>query len=258
MVKIIDGIDMCAIQGKVDFRRMANEPAGGPDSEPMRFAYFKASQYSSTRDLSFDKYVEDARKAGLRVGAYHFCSQASDPVAQMDMFYKACKGLGKDAGDLPPMIDWEFCSVPPPEHCVQWLVQAAAHAEKLWYPENAKHDLGGVRARKPMIYTYPWFAKSHQPFLDRSGVGRYPLCQASYASTGRYYPNQLQLELILKKPISPWQRPTLLQYSGNGGMLVPGVKVDCDRDLFLGSEAEFEQFCGIFREAHKTELGVKE
>lgn len=254
-MKVIDGVDLCNIQGNVDWQKMANTSAGGPDGNPMRFAYIKASQYSKTRDLHFPKYVEGAKKAGIRTGAYHFCAHDTDPVKQMEFFFRSSGGLGKDAGDLPPMIDWEYCTVPPPKHCVEWLMKALGAAQELWYPEVQKHALIGPRARRPVVYTYPWYAKQHQPFLDQSGVDKYPLCQASYVSK-KDYPQPFQLDLI--KPISPWQRPTLLQYSGNGGMAVPGVSVDCDRQLFFGSEGEFEQFCGIYREAHKTELEVKE
>jgi lysozyme len=253
-VKVIDGCDLCSLQGNVDFDRMANESAGGPDREPMRFVYIKSSQYSGTPDMNFMRYADAAQKAGLMVGAYHFCSQASDPDAQMRFFYRTSGGMGKNPGELPPMIDWEYCTVPPPLHCVDWLRKALETAEDLWYPQNQSHALVGPRARKPVVYTYPYYAKQHQPYLDLSGAENYPLCQATYVSK-KDYPQEFQLDLV--KAISPWSVPTLLQYSGNGGMRVPGVSVDCDRDLFLGSIAEFEQFCGIFRTADSVTLEDK-
>lgn len=253
---MIDLCDISSVQGHIDFRRMANEPAGGPDGAPMKGVYIQSSRYSSTPELTFLKYRDAAMKEGLLVGAYHFCWQGGDPEKQMEFFFNACHGLGQKSGELPPMIDWEFCKPPLGQiDCVDWLIKASAHAESLWYPENQKLLLNGPRARKPIIYTFPYFAGNHQPELSQSGMNRYPLCLASYKDKP-WYPKEGEAPV---HPVpKPWTTATMCQYSGNNGLSVPGVHGACDRDVFLGSTSDFEQFCGIFKTHEPLEYEVKE
>lgn len=251
----IDGIDLCSIQvarGMPDFRRVRD--AG------FEFAYVKSSQYSSTRDHQFDRIVEAATKAGLNCGAYHFCSQAAttdagggwimtNPEEQMEFFYKASSGLGKNPGELPPMIDWEYCTKPSKNLCVDWLVGAAAKAEKLWYPGNDSKDAfdQGKKPRYPVIYTFPWYAESHQPDLGNQALLKdFPLCFASYKSQGQkllpWYPKSG--EAPLHKVPKPWDKALLVQYSGDNGLPVPGIDVTTDRQVFTGTGEDWELFLG--------------
>lgn len=259
-MNFIDGIDISGMQGDIDAEKIAK--AG------FKFAYVKASQYSSTRDLKFDQYVKQLKAAGLHVGAYHFCFQGSDPEDQMKFFYNACEGLGSQVGDMPPMIDWEFCKNDAqgnpltPNRCVEWLETASAKASKLWYPDTAQRLLDGFQARKPVIYTYPYFASQHQPLLADSGVWQYPLCYASYKSEGQklvaWYPPKEGKTSPLHKLPAPWKDWTLWQYSGNFGTKVPGVGPDCDRQLFNGTYEDLLRFCGATELTQGRDVLVKE
>lgn len=250
-------LDACSIQvsGKqIDWDKVYEDGWRG--------VYWKASQYSSTWDHTFSKQIDLARKAGLAVGAYHFCSQNSDPVKQMKFFHTASDGVGMADGELPPMIDWEFCSTHPgiPEkNCVEWLRDAAAAVTELWYPDNAKRILAGRLERRPVIYTYPDYSKNRHPSLklpEFDGLGAYPLCWAAYASkkgsdgAWKLIPwdpsdnaEPSALGAIYSVP-SPWNTWTLWQYSGNNGKPVPGVYCDIDRQLFNGDFDQFKVFLG--------------
>lgn len=263
----IDGIDLCSIQGMPDFQRVAD--AG------FKFAYIKCSQYSSIQDHMFDRLVEGFLKVKMAVGAYHFCSQASrtgeadhewimtDPQKQMEFFYKASSGLGKLPGELPPMIDWEYCTLPPPVDCVIWLQRAAESVDRLWYPKNDSIQAAadGWIERHGVIYTYPYYSGQHQPYLGHAkGLGKHPLCFASYKSVGPklvpWYPKDGEVPL---HPVpKPWDRALLVQYSGNNGLKVPGIGPDCDRQVFTGSQGEWQDFLGNKRPVSSMEGGVKE
>ena len=126
---MIELVDMCSLQNPatVHFNKMADSGVRG--------VWFKASQFSKDVDVTFDIGVERARKAGLAVGAYHFCYLGSDPVEQMNHFAKSAKGVGCSKGDLPAMIDWEYAKngndgKPLREGAnVNWLVEAANWAQ---------------------------------------------------------------------------------------------------------------------------------
>lgn len=251
----IDGIDLCSLQCPngilPDFEATAR--AG------FEFVYIKASQYTSTRDDKFPLLVKAAKAAGLTVGAYHFCSQShiglngawqmTDPAVQMKFFFDTCEGLGSNPGELPPMIDWEFCTKPAPSQCVDWLDRAARAATELWYPLNDSEAAReqGWKKRFPVIYTYPDFARRHQPALGNSTpLSEFPLCFASYKSKGPklvpWYP--ANGEAPIHKIPSPWERALLVQYSGNNGLPVPGVTGYCDRQVFTGTGEDWEGFVG--------------
>lgn len=235
MIELIDACSLQLSQGPIDWEAVVLSGVEG--------VYWKSSQYSSTWDHTFDQQTELARKAGLRVGAYHFCSQASNPYDQMKFFHMASSGLGKDVGDLPPMLDWEFCSVLAPINCVTWLVEAYKACQRLWYPDTAERILDGSGERKTLIYTYPDFSSRHQPYLAESGIERVPLAIANYGVE--------KGKPMLPKPWTDW---TIHQYVGNGGR-VDGIKPDCDRSVFNGDRQAWDAFCGINRPAGISVLG---
>lgn len=249
----INGIDVSSVQGVIDWKKV--KEAG------FEFVYIQSSRYSSTKDVPYLRSLDGARDAGLRVGAYHFCSHDTDPKAQAEFFYRACNGLGSKPGELPPMVDWEYCTpskyVDHPRHCVGWVEAFLAHATLLWYPDN---DLRALR-RLPVIYTYPFYAQGHQPALGRSTLSKYPLCYASYKSdaAGKIVP---WLPGSEDGPIhalpEPFKRWVLWQYSGDRGELVPGVSAYCDRQVFSGSQGEWSDFLGLARPVHSSEFEVKE
>lgn len=261
----IFGLDLCSIQGKVDWAKVK---ASG-----VQFAYIKCGQYSNTPDWSFHDYIQGAKDAGLAVGAYWFCTQQTNAADQVKRFFEYASlhnthAIGQEAGELPPMLDWEFCKGLPGPACVDWLAEAAPAATELWYGRANDRVMAGGEGwvRRPTIYTYPWFASSHQPWLKmKPELGTYPLTWAAYASKGPNLipwdvdttrgPEQLGQAYIIPKPWDTW---TLWQWSGNKGKRIPGIAGDVDRELFNGSAGEWDQFRGILRQVDSIEGEVKE
>lgn len=255
----INGIDVSSVNTIKDFKLV--KEAG------FEFVYIQSSRYSSTRELSFDRTLEAARNAGLRCGAYHFCSHDTDPVKQAEFFYKASGGLGSKPGELPPMVDWEFCTPSKypshPQHCVDWVEQNLVAVEGLWYPDNDNRIL----QRHPVLYSYPAYCGSHQPALaQKRSLGGYPLCYASYKSVrsadGKSWVLVPWLPTATQAPLhalpAPFSRWTLWQYSGDKGLRVPGIANDCDRQVFNGSSGDWAEFVGRRRPVDVVEGLVKE
>ncbi len=244
----INGFDLCSIQDAYKPVDFAAAKSAGFD-----FVYIKSSQYSRITDGKFSSLRDRAIAAGLAVGAYHFCSHDTDPVEQAEFFYRASEGLGSKPGELPPMLDWEFCTpskyVDHPAHCVRWIEVCASRVTQLWYPNNAQDQLDGYLPRKPTVYTYPNYSANHQPALSKSDVWQYPLCYASYTKGTALGPGRPVHALPL-----PWDLWALCQHKGNDGR-VPGVAGACDMQVFNGTSADFALFRGLNRKAGPLELG---
>ena len=93
----VRGVDVSHYQGDIDFETIAQQG--------MSFAFIKATEGSGTVDERFAENWENARSAGLCVGAYHFFSFDSPAQTQADNFIAAVP-YAEDA--LPPVIDLEF------------------------------------------------------------------------------------------------------------------------------------------------------
>ena len=92
------GVDVSHHQARVDWARVAKHPR-------IRFAYVKASEGGDWIDDAFAANWEGARRAGLRVGAYHFFSFCRPPLEQAKNFLAV---LPRDRDSLPPAVDVEF------------------------------------------------------------------------------------------------------------------------------------------------------
>lgn len=92
------GIDVSHHQGPIDWRRVAQ-------NREVRFAYLKATEGGDFSDRRFAENLLGARRAGLRVGAYHFFTFCTDATKQAEHFLQTVKA---SADMLPPALDVEF------------------------------------------------------------------------------------------------------------------------------------------------------
>ncbi len=241
----INGIDLCGeFQWPIDARKIRD--AG------FEYAYVQSSRYSSQRAGRFDDLVRALSDAGIRVGAYHFCSHGTDPAEQARFFHKASNGLGTLPGELPPMADWEFCTpsnyTNHPKHCVTWITTFLKTCKELWYESSD---------RLPVLYSYPSYCWAHSPALAKElALGAYPLCLASYRQDGSI-PLTVGQTVVHAIP-RPWPSWTLCQYSGDNGKRVPGVMGACDRSVFRGKYGDWAAFIGLLRPVDSISFGVKE
>ena len=91
------GIDVSHYQGEIDWEAMK--------AQGVEFAYIKATEGSSHADECYASNMEQAQKAGIAAGAYHFFSFDSPAVTQAEHFIAI---TGEHPGNLIPTIDIEF------------------------------------------------------------------------------------------------------------------------------------------------------
>lgn len=109
-----------------------------------RFAFIKVSERGAI-DADFEINWLSAKAAGLPRGAYHFLRWDLPAITQARVF---CACLAEDAGELPPVADFE----------------APAAGGK--YPSNAMllqflEEVEKRLNRRPMVYTSPGFWRSY-------------------------------------------------------------------------------------------------
>lgn len=92
-----DGIDVSHYQRNVRWDKIATDAC-------VQFAYIKASEGATLQDRYFKRNAREARKHGIKVGAYHNLSLYSSPEEQVANF---CKMLDGVEIDLIPAIDIE-------------------------------------------------------------------------------------------------------------------------------------------------------
>lgn len=93
----VRGVDVSSYQGVIDWKTLS--------AQNISFVFIKATEGSTFVDDNFPYNYSEARKTGLRVGAYHFFSYDSEGSTQADNFIETVE---KYEGMLPPVIDLEF------------------------------------------------------------------------------------------------------------------------------------------------------
>ena len=93
----VRGVDASHYQGTMHWDVIAKQD--------VTFAFLKATEGSGTVDDCFQQNWENARAAGLYVGAYHFFSFDSSAESQADNF---CSVVPHNRDALPPVIDLEY------------------------------------------------------------------------------------------------------------------------------------------------------
>ncbi len=100
------GVDVSKWQGKIDYDKVK---AAGASFVMMRIGV----EGSSTRELSIDPFyeqnIEEAKKAGLKVGVYLYSIATSKEKAKEHAEW-VIKTLNKEKLDLPIVFDWESWS----------------------------------------------------------------------------------------------------------------------------------------------------
>ncbi|HIY20986.1 MAG TPA: glycosyl hydrolase family 25 [Candidatus Flavonifractor merdigallinarum] len=197
------GVDVSTYQGKVDWPVLARQ---GVD-----FAFIKATEGSSLRDVRFAENWAGAQAAGVRPGAYHFFSYDSPGETQAENFIAT---VPVTEGALPPVVDLEF------------------YGDYLEEPADAEHTraildplLAALEERygvKPILYcTY----RSYQLYLDCEAYRDYPLWISS--------PEVAPL-------LHDWD---FWQYSHTARMEgYDGHQDRIDLNVFRGSRADFQTF----------------
>ncbi|MCM1108035.1 MAG: hypothetical protein NC388_03140 [Clostridium sp.] len=92
------GIDVSHYQGRIDWPSVACD-------EKVSYTYVKATEGAGMLDDTYSYNVREARKAGIKVGCYHFFSPTASPDAQFENF---SRNVNLNEHDLLPIIDVEI------------------------------------------------------------------------------------------------------------------------------------------------------
>lgn len=186
-----DGIDVSHHQGTIDWGKVAGDTC-------VKFVYIKATEGSTYVDSLYEVNINGARKAGLKVGSYHFLTSSSTVTAQFDNFKKNVKIREQD---LIPIIDIEQ------EGITGW------NKEQL--QDSIVHFIALLKnyyGKEPMLYCLSQFYRDNlSPRFNR-----YRLFIAKYG-------------LISDMDVGV-NSHTIWQHSNQG--IVDGIPVDVDLDMF--------------------------
>ncbi|WP_460673180.1 glycoside hydrolase family 25 protein [Larkinella ripae] len=97
----IHGIDVSHHNSRINWKRVCQPQA---DGLALQFVFVKATEGATLVDRRFKHNWQEARKAGLKRGAYHFYHPKRDPEKQASNFIKT---VSLQSGDFAPVLDLE-------------------------------------------------------------------------------------------------------------------------------------------------------
>lgn len=189
----IHGLDMSHYQGNV-FWEAVEEVA----NNKIHYVYLKATEGANNIDKRYLQNIEMAKKAGLKVGSYHFYRPRVPQDVQLKNFRAQCRPQDQD---LIPMIDVEAAAGLSPRELCDSLHKFMVLVEKEY-------------KQKPLLY-------SGQNFYNKYLAGEfngYKLMIAKYSNP--------EPVLIDDRDIFAWQ------YTGKGR--IKGVNGYVDKSRLLG------------------------
>jgi lysozyme len=198
----VHGIDAARFQTHADWR--AARASG------VNFAWLKATEGGDRLDPMFAPHMQEARRAGIPVGAYHFFYFCTPALVQARWFIKNVK---KRPGMLPPVLDLEWnphsptCTLRPEGRIVRREARLFLDALESHY------------GQRPVVYTT-------LEFWRETDIGKLRGVEFWLRSTAEP-----------PRKTYPGQRWRFWQYSSTG--IVPGFAEAVDLNLFNGSKADW-------------------
>lgn len=194
----IVGIDVSSHNGDIDFDKVK--------ADGYSFVIIKASEGLEHHDSRFATNYDNARKSGLKVGAYHFFRKDTDGLNQAKNFLET---IGWRKLDLPLVVDVE-----------DWSNAKNVEDERTQKNLDAMLDNLRSRGHKVMVYTngdgYKKYIKDGQININLW------LCAFKPPDKLKHIPHQLQ------------------QYSHWGR--VKGIWGDVDLNVFNGSQEQWDKW----------------
>ena len=156
----IHGLDVSRHNSRINWDRVAAMNDGGIR---MQFVFIKATEGATLGDPTFAKNWREAKRVGLRRGAYHFYHPTRDPLKQAANFIKR---VSLKSGDLKPVLDFEVTNGVSDDKIVADL-HVCLDALEVEYNT------------RPIIYTNPSLYKR----FIKGNFDVYPLWIADYSKT---------------------------------------------------------------------------
>lgn len=202
---MLKGIDISKWQDGIDLSKL-----------DIDFVVCKATEGVGYTDKCCDKFYQQAKKLGKKLGVYHFARPDlnNSAKAEADWFVRETKGYRKEAIFI---LDWESGNVGNVSWAKQWL--------------DRVKELTGI---KPIIY----MSASVMTSYDWSNVADadYGLWIANYGSN-----NGTSQESVFKKyPLKYWRFYALWQYTSVGRLT--GYNSNLDLNYFSGDEEAWDKY----------------
>ncbi|HEV7349816.1 glycoside hydrolase family 25 protein [Telluribacter sp.] len=156
----VHGIDISHHNARIDWEKLKAVKSEGVRID---FVYIKATEGASHYDRQFERNWREARRVGMKRGAYHFYNPRVYSNLQAENFIKRVK---MQKGDLPPVLDLEVEAGKPADIIIKGV--------RNWLTLIEKHY--GVR---PIIYTNEHFYLKY----IAGNFNDYPLWLAGYSRT---------------------------------------------------------------------------
>jgi len=200
----VHGIDVSRHNSQINWKRVRQMEA---DGVRLQFVFIKATEGATLTDRHFAKNWREARKSGLRRGAYHFYHPTRDPQKQANSFIKR---VDLEPGDFAPVLDFEVINGQPKNKVIDGL--------RLWL--ELVEDHYNVR---PIIYTNGNLYRNY----IKGNLDDYPLWIADYSNTHLrdYNPDKLYL----------WQH--------NQSGWVQGIRGRVDFNVFVMEPERMNEIC---------------
>lgn len=182
----------------------------GTADYPVSFVFIKSTEGTSIRNKYYPGDYAQARKHGIRTGAYHFWSVRKSGASQAEFFLKNTRF---NKGDLPPVLDIE---------------PSKAQIEQMGGAENMfRHIRAWLKiveqkvGVKPVLYVNQTFVNNY--LVSQSDLKRdYSVWIARYSE------------------YKPDVRLTYWQLCPDGR--VQGIQGDVDINVFNGYQSQFEDY----------------
>lgn len=206
----MNGIDISNWQAGLDLSKV-----------PCDFVIVKATEGKNFVDKYCDKFYQQAKKLGKKLGFYHFARpEANTAKDEADFFYQNTKNYFHEA---IPVLDWESSGKSNVAWALDWL--------------NTVYKLSGV---KPLIYmsesvvnTYYW-----QAVADAG----YELWVAKYRDGIEDWNYDMSLAGTAPK-VKWWSKYVMWQWTSSGRFNGYSGKLDCD--IFYGSALTWDKLAGV-------------
>jgi lysozyme len=205
--RLMNGIDVSHWNGVIDWYKVANQ-----NTPKIEFAFIKTSNGSSGVDEKSKFNATEAKRFGIKIGYYHFCSlndknEIQDSTAEARWFATVLKNL--PPADLPLILDLEDNN-PKVQledgEIVNWVKNFFSTLASLGYTNYA-------------LYSYTPFLQAHLP--TPHDLGHLRLWLAQYSN--RPYP---------KMPPG-WDKYWIWQYTDSGQVVGIKGKVDLNKTIAL-------------------------
>lgn len=145
--------------------RSTNSVNQAKDIRNVSYVFIKATEGNSFKDKHFKKHWRNAKKYGIRRGAYHFFRSSKDAETQARHFIRTVGELSAD--DLPPVLDIETIH----KGCSYKILNDKA----LTWLKTVENHYG----RKPIVYSSATFIND---ILCKEIKENYPIWVAHYGA----------------------------------------------------------------------------